>query len=254
MRDPNWSTNAGAGGDDADLGEAGGNDHPQSRRADLRQAAAARRERRHLCDPDQHRLELSQFGLRRRQLDRDQQHDTEAVVNSCKASPTRSPSSRAHSRPRPCLHSQGSHVLTKIPDVKVSPARPPIQMQPRPGDRADGPEQNPDLCGIVSFSDGIDIGTAAAVKEARPSGQGLVATSGGGERRGACELVKSGAFDLDLSYDVPSRPSRWRAWSMAGLLRRQAGIVKGSMYTTLIPITKENARAKQPAGISATSK
>jgi ribose transport system substrate-binding protein len=103
-------------------------------------------------------------------------------------------------------------------------------------------KQHPDLCGIVGFWDGMDIGTAAAVKEAGLTGKVFVATSGGGERRGACELVKSGAFDLNLSYDVPTQ-----AEQMAGMIKWlissgvKPGSVKGSMYTTLIPITTENA-------------
>jgi ribose transport system substrate-binding protein len=103
-------------------------------------------------------------------------------------------------------------------------------------------KQNPDLCGIVGFWDGMDIGTAAAVKEAGLTDKVFVATSGGGEEKAACELVKNGAFDLDLSYDVPTQ-----AEQMAGLIKFllssgvKAGSVKGSSYTTLIPITKENA-------------
>src|SRR5262249_31276498 len=103
-------------------------------------------------------------------------------------------------------------------------------------------KQNPDLCGIVGFWDGMDIGTAAAVKEAGLTGKVFVATSGGGERKGACELVKSGAFDLNVSYDVPTQ-----AADMAAMIKwllssgAKPGSVKGSAYTTLIPITKENA-------------
>jgi ribose transport system substrate-binding protein len=103
-------------------------------------------------------------------------------------------------------------------------------------------KQHPDLCGIVGFWDGMDIGTAAAVKEAGLTGKVFVATSGGGERKGACELVKSGAFDLNVSYDVPTQ-----AADMAAMIKwllssgAKPGSVKGSAYTTLIPITKENA-------------
>jgi ribose transport system substrate-binding protein len=88
----------------------------------------------------------------------------------------------------------------------------------------------------------MDIGTAAAVKEAGLTGKVFVATSGGGERKGACELVKSGAFDLDMSYDVPTQAAQ-----MAGTIKwllssgAKPGSIKGSEYTTLIPITRENA-------------
>jgi ribose transport system substrate-binding protein len=135
------------------------------------------------------------------------------------------------------------NVLAKHPEIKV------VSSQAADWDAAKAKaitqtvlKQNPDLCGIVGFWDGMDIGTAAAVKEAGLTGKVFVATSGGGERRGACELVKSGAFDLNLSYDVPTQ-----AEQMAGMIKWlvssgvKPGSVKGSMYTTLIPVTKENA-------------
>ena len=53
----------------------------------------------------------------------------------------------------------------------------------------------------------MDSGTAAAIKEAGLTGKVFLATSGGGEQKGACDQVKSGAFDLDLSYDVPTQAS-----------------------------------------------
>ena len=135
------------------------------------------------------------------------------------------------------------NVLAKHPEVKV------VSSQAADWDAAKAKaitqtvlKQNPDLCGIVGFWDGMDIGTAAAVKEAGLTGKVFVATSGGGERKGACELVKSGAFDLNLSYDVPTQAAQ-----MAGTIKwllssgAKAGSIKGSEYTTLIPITKENA-------------
>jgi ribose transport system substrate-binding protein len=135
------------------------------------------------------------------------------------------------------------NILAKNPDIKV------VSSQAADWDAAKAKaitqtvlKQNPDLCGIIGFWDGMDIGTAAAVKEAGLTGKVFLGTSGGGERKGACELVKSGAFDLDMSYDVPTQ-----AADMAGMIKwllssgAKPGSVKGSMYTTLIPITKENA-------------
>ena len=135
------------------------------------------------------------------------------------------------------------NVLAKHPELKV------VSSQAADWDAAKAKaitqtvlKQNPDLCGIVGFWDGMDIGTAAAVKEAGLTGKVFVATSGGGERKGACELVKSGGFDLDLSYDVPTQ-----AADMASMIKwlistgAKPGSVKGSIYTTLVPITKENA-------------
>ncbi len=103
-------------------------------------------------------------------------------------------------------------------------------------------KQHPDLCGIVGFWDGMDTGTAAAIKEAGLTGKVFLATSGGGEQKGACEPVKSGAFDLNLSYDVPTQASNMAA-SIKWLLQNKGKTkdAKGSIYTTLIPITKANA-------------
>jgi len=135
------------------------------------------------------------------------------------------------------------NVLAKHPEIKV------VSSQAADWDAAKAKaitqtvlKQNPDLCAIVGFWDGMDIGTAAAVKEAGLAGKVFVATSGGGERRGACELVKSGAFDLDVSYDVPTQAADMAAmikWLLSSGVK--AGSTKGSIYTTLIPITKDNA-------------
>ena len=135
------------------------------------------------------------------------------------------------------------NVLAKHPDIKV------VSSQAADWDAAKAKsitqtvlKQNPDLCGIVGFWDGMDIGTAAAVKEAGLTGKVFVATSGGGERKGACEMVKSGGFDLDMSYDVPTQAADLAAmikWLISSGVK--PGDVKGSAYTTLIPVTKENA-------------
>ena len=102
--------------------------------------------------------------------------------------------------------------------------------------------QHPDLCGIVGFWDGMDIGTAAAVEEAGMKDKVFLVTSGGGEQKGACDQVIKGAFDLDLSYDVPaqavSTASATKWLLQAGDQVLQA---KGSVYSTLKEITPENA-------------
>jgi simple sugar transport system substrate-binding protein/ribose transport system substrate-binding protein len=116
-------------------------------------------------------------------------------------------------------------------------------------------KQNPDLCGIIGFWDGMDIGTAAAVKEAGLTGKVYLATSGGGEQKGACDMVKSGAFDLDISYDVPTQASNMAAmikWLVQGGVK--PGAAKQNIYTTLIPITKQNAAAEGTCWKLAASK
>ena len=173
------------------------------------------------------------------------ERDTQAVVNACKGKSNKiAVVQGALSAAASAYTLKGvENVLAKNPDVKV------VSSQAADWDAAKAKaitqtvlKQHPDLCGIVGFWDGMDIGTAAAVKEAGLTGKVFVATSGGGEQKGACDLVKSGAFDLDLSYDVPTQ-----AADMAAMIKwllssgAKPGSIKGSAYTTLIPITKENA-------------
>jgi ribose transport system substrate-binding protein len=173
------------------------------------------------------------------------ERDTQAVVNHCKGKSNKIAIVQgALSAAASAYTLKGvENVLAKNPDVKV------VSSQAADWDAAKAKaitqtvlKQHPDLCGIVGFWDGMDIGTAAAVKEAGLTGKVFVATSGGGEQKGACDLVKSGAFDLDMSYDVPTQGT-----DMAALIKwllssdTKPGAVKGSVYTTLIPVTKENA-------------
>ncbi len=135
------------------------------------------------------------------------------------------------------------NVLAKHPEIQV------VSSQAADWDAAKAKgiaqtvlKQHADLCGIVGFWDGMDIGTAAAIKEAGLTGKVFLATSGGGEQKGACDKVKDGSFDLDLSYDVPTQ-----AANMAAMIKwllvsgDKPGKDKASIYTTLIPITKTNA-------------
>jgi ribose transport system substrate-binding protein len=174
--------------------------------------------------------------------------DTEAVVKACQGKSNKiAVVQGALSAAASAYTLKGvENVLAKHPEIKV------VSSQAADWDAAKAKaitqtvlKQNPDLCGIVGFWDGMDIGTAAAVKEAGLTGKVFVATSGGGERKGACELVKSGGFDLDVSYDVPTQAADLAAmikWLLSS--GAKAGSVKGSTYTTLIPITKENAETQ----------
>jgi ribose transport system substrate-binding protein len=103
-------------------------------------------------------------------------------------------------------------------------------------------KQHPDLCGIVGFWDGMDSGTAAAIAEAGLKGKVFLATSGGGEQKAACEQVESGAFDLYLSYDARNQANTM-ATAIEWLLQNPNELkqAKGSFYSTLVPITRANA-------------
>lgn len=103
-------------------------------------------------------------------------------------------------------------------------------------------KQHPDLCAVIGFWEGMDTGTAAAIKEAGLTGKVFLATEGAGEQKSACDQVKDGAYDLDVSYDVPTQ-----AVVMASAIQlmlqnpTKTGLPKGSVYSTLVPITKANA-------------
>jgi len=173
------------------------------------------------------------------------ERDTQAVVDSCKGKSNKiaivqgAPTAAASAYTLKGVE----NVLAKNPQVKV------VSNQAADWDAAKAKaltqtvlKQHPDLCGIVGFWDGMDIGTAAAIKEAGLTGKVYLATSGGGEQKGACDQVKSGAFDLDISYDVPTQASNMAAmikWLVQDGVK--PGAAKQNIYTTLIPITKANA-------------
>lgn len=171
--------------------------------------------------------------------------DTQAVVDACKGKSNKiaivqgAPTAAASAYTLKGVE----NILAKNPQIKV------VSNQAADWDAAKAKaltqtvlKQHPDLCGIVGFWDGMDIGTAAAIKEAGLTGKVFLATSGGGSQKGACDLVKSGAFDYDLSYDVPTQASNMAAmikWLVQDGVK--PGAAKQNIYTTLIPITKENA-------------
>jgi ribose transport system substrate-binding protein len=103
-------------------------------------------------------------------------------------------------------------------------------------------KQHPDLCGIIGFWDGQDIGTAAAIREAGMTGQVFLDTYGGGEQKGACDMIKSGAIDLEYASIIPNQ-GRDIAAMLKWLFQSgvKPGSAHGSIYTTLTPITKANA-------------
>src|ERR1700742_2403729 len=60
-------------------------------------------------------------------------------------------------------------------------------------------QQNPDLCGVIGFWDGMDVGVGAAVKEAGQTGEVYVVTSGGGSTS-ACDNVNNRTLSARVSY------------------------------------------------------
>lgn len=171
--------------------------------------------------------------------------DTEAVINACKGKSNKIAIMQgALSAAASAYTLKGvENTLAKHPEITVVSS----QAADWDASKAKGIaqtvlKQHPDLCGYIGFWDGMDIGTGAAIKEAGLTGKVFLATSGGGEQKGACDQVKNGTFDLDLSYDVPTQASNMAAmikWLLVSGLK--PGADKASIYTTLIPLTKDTA-------------
>ena len=246
VRDPNWSTNAGAQALTTLISEkpAAIIVHNPDVQTYARLMQRAEAEGIHIIQINMGSVYRSSAFVGANWIEIGER-DTEAVVKACEGKSNKIAIMQgALSAAASAYTLKGvENVLAKHPQIKV------VSSQAADWDAAKAKgiaqtvlKQHPDLCGIVGFWDGMDIGTAAAIKEAGLTGKVFLATSGGGERKGACELVKNGSFDLNLSYDVPTQ-----AADMAGMIKwllssgAKAGSIKGSIYTTLVPITKANA-------------
>lgn len=93
-------------------------------------------------------------------------------------------------------------VLARNPDIKV------VSNQAADWDASKARavtdtalRQHPDLCGVIGFWDGQDTGTAAAIREAKKQDQVYLATNGGAARTG-CANVANGNFSAYMTYDV----------------------------------------------------
>ena len=156
------------------------------------------------------------------------ERDTEAVVNACKGKSNKIAIVQgALSAAASAYTLRGvSNVLAKHPEITV------VSSQAADWDAAKAKgitqtvlKQNPDLCGIVGFWDGMDIGTAAAVKEAGLTGKVFVATSGGGEHQGSVRSRQDRRLRPrhQLRRANPGRADGRHHQMAALLLRREAG-------------------------------
>ena len=218
VRDPNWSTNAGAQALTTLISEkpAAIIVHNPDVQTYARLMQRAEAEGIHIIQINMGSVYRSSAFVGANWIEIGER-DTEAVVKACEGKSNKIAIMQgALSAAASAYTLKGvENVLAKHPQIKV------VSSQAADWDAAKAKgiaqtvlKQHPDLCGIVGFWDGMDIGTAAAIKEAGLTGKVFLATSGGGERKGACELVKNGSFDLNLSYDVPTQ-----AADMAGMIK-----------------------------------
>lgn len=101
-------------------------------------------------------------------------------------------------------------------------------------------QQHPDLCGIAGFWDVMDIGTAAAIKE---SGQDVYLISQGGGSQAVCDGLTKGTYSEVVVYNVPGQ-ARDMANIIKGLLQlnQPAGSSKVTLFTQLDFLTKANMK------------
>ncbi|MAY88430.1 MAG: ABC transporter substrate-binding protein [Pseudooceanicola sp.] len=66
-------------------------------------------------------------------------------------------------------------------------------------------KQHDDLCAFMGLWDNMDVGTAAAVREAGKQGQIKVVTEGGGNQESGCNNIENGAFTSYIKVDTRSQ-------------------------------------------------
>lgn len=104
-------------------------------------------------------------------------------------------------------------------------------------------KQTPDLCGIIGLWEVMDMGTAAAIREAGLHGKVRLVTSGGGEVKSSCNNVANGNFDAVVSYDAATT-GRYLSTVVLQMLQSppvEPGKNSFGIYTPSRVITKDNA-------------
>ena len=135
------------------------------------------------------------------------------------------------------------NVLSKNPDIKVvSTQGGDTQAAKARAATATVLQQNPDLCGIIGFWDGQDVGNAAAVKAAGLQGKVSVFTSGGGDKA-QCDKVADGEYFAYVSYNA-SLQSRDLNTMIKFLLQAKPkpGMFKTNLFNSLDVITKDHPK------------
>lgn len=101
---------------------------------------------------------------------------------------------------------------------------------------------NPNLCGFIGMWDNMDVGIAAAIKEAGKTGEVYLITSGGGNQASACDNVANGSFTTYISYDAKGQ-ARDLMMAVRALLQNkpaEPGAHPYALYTPLKTITKDS--------------
>ncbi len=99
-------------------------------------------------------------------------------------------------------------------------------------------QQHPDLCAITGFWDVMDVGTAAAIKE---SGKDVYLLTQGGGNQSACDGLNNGTYSEVVVYFVPGQ-ARDMATMISTLLqvKQPPGTTRTTLFTPLTFLTKAN--------------
>ena len=103
-------------------------------------------------------------------------------------------------------------------------------------------KQHPDLCGFIGMWEVMDMGTAAAVKEAGLENQVHIVTAGGGEKKSSCDNIRNGNFDAVISYQAADVGHALAA-TVSMLLQNKPqtlGAAPFGVYTPNLAITPQN--------------
>ncbi|WP_417672178.1 sugar ABC transporter substrate-binding protein [Roseibium sp.] len=101
-------------------------------------------------------------------------------------------------------------------------------------------QQHSDLCAIAGFWDVMDVGTSAAIKE---SGKDVYLLTQGGGNKSACDGLENGTYSEVVVYHVPGQ-----ARDMANMikqmlqLKQEPGSMKTTLFTPLQFLTKANMK------------
>lgn len=102
-------------------------------------------------------------------------------------------------------------------------------------------QQHPDLCMITGFWDVMDVGTAAAIKE---SGKDVYLLTQGGGNRMVCDGIANGTYSESVVYFVPGQARDMATMIKHLLQNKQApGTTKTTLFTPLVFLTKDNMTA-----------
>ena len=101
-------------------------------------------------------------------------------------------------------------------------------------------QQHPDLCAVWGSWDGMDSGTGAAVKEAGRQDSVYVVTSGGASQV-SCEKIADGTYDMYISYDARMQGAALNV-QVAELLQsdKPAGDNPVAYFTPNYRLTRDN--------------